>query len=77
MGTRWFTFPSVTYPYKNHARLVRAFAEVAAAEPDVSLVLTGRADTAEPELMAEIARLGPAGTGCAAPAASRGPMSTP
>jgi alpha-1,3-rhamnosyl/mannosyltransferase len=58
VGERWFTFPSVTYPYKNHALLVRAFATVAAADPDVSLVLTGRPDTAEPDLLAEITRLG-------------------
>ena len=58
VGRRWFTYPSVTYPYKNHAFLVRAFATVAAAVPDVSLVLTGRADTAEPALLAEIARHG-------------------
>lgn len=58
VAARWFVFPSVTYPFKNHAFLVRAFASVAAAEPDVSLVLTGRADAAEADLLATIASLG-------------------
>lgn len=55
---RWFVYPSVTYPFKNHVSLVRAFAALADHEPDVSLVLTGRADAGEGELRDEIARLG-------------------
>lgn len=34
-------YPAITYPHKNHAVLVRAFAEVAAAHPDAVLVLPG------------------------------------
>ena len=38
---RWFVYPSITYPHKNHGLLLRAFAQVAAREHDVVLVLTG------------------------------------
>jgi glycosyltransferase involved in cell wall biosynthesis len=55
---RWFVHPAITYPHKNHITLVRAFAQVAAKEPDVALVLTGRAAGAEAEVLHDIARLG-------------------
>jgi glycosyltransferase involved in cell wall biosynthesis len=55
---RWFVYPAITYPHKNHVTLVRAFARVAAQVGDVALVLTGRAAGAEAALRHEIGRLG-------------------
>ena len=55
---RWFVFPAVTWPHKNHEMLVRAFATVAAKEHDVMLVLTGGEAQAEEALRDEITRLG-------------------
>jgi alpha-1,3-rhamnosyl/mannosyltransferase len=55
---RWFTYPAITYPHKNHVTLVRAFAGVVADDPDVALVLTGRRAGAETELREEVQRLG-------------------
>jgi glycosyltransferase involved in cell wall biosynthesis len=55
---RWFVFPAVTWPHKNHEMLVRAFATVAAKEHDVMLVLTGGEAQAEETLRDEITRLG-------------------
>jgi glycosyltransferase involved in cell wall biosynthesis len=57
---RWFVYPAITYPHKNHVTLVRAFARVAegAEAGDVALVLTGGAAGSETELVDEIARLG-------------------
>jgi glycosyltransferase involved in cell wall biosynthesis len=54
---RWFVYPAITYPHKNHVNLVRAFARVAASEDDVALVLTGGAAGSETALHDEIARL--------------------
>lgn len=51
-------YPAITYPHKNHATLVHAFAKVLEAEPRALLVLTGRADRAEDDLLAVIDRLG-------------------
>jgi alpha-1,3-rhamnosyl/mannosyltransferase len=50
LPARWFVFPAITYPHKNHVTLVRAFAAVAKAHPDTALVLTGRAAGAEGEI---------------------------
>jgi glycosyltransferase involved in cell wall biosynthesis len=58
---RWFVYPAITYPHKNHVTLVRAFARVAAKDDDVALVLTGRAAGAEAALRHEITRLGLSG----------------
>lgn len=58
LGERWFLYPAVTWPHKNHMMLVRAFAAVAAVDPDVLLVLTGAAGPAETEVADEIARRG-------------------
>lgn len=55
---RWITYPVITYPHKNHVTLVRAFAQVAAAVPDVDLVLTGGEGPAEAEVGAAIASSG-------------------
>jgi alpha-1,3-rhamnosyl/mannosyltransferase len=54
----WFLYPVITYPHKNHRVLVEAFAAVARAHPDATLVLTGGAAGAEDALSASIERLG-------------------
>jgi alpha-1,3-rhamnosyl/mannosyltransferase len=51
-------YPAITYPHKDHVTLVRAFAAVAATWPDAVLVLTGRSDRSEAEVMALVAELG-------------------
>jgi alpha-1,3-rhamnosyl/mannosyltransferase len=51
-------YPAVTYPHKDHATLVAAFAEVVVAQPDATLVLTGSEGACEPALAAQIDRLG-------------------
>ncbi|MDY7105233.1 MAG: glycosyltransferase family 1 protein [Actinomycetota bacterium] len=52
IGPRWFVYPAATWPHKNHTVLVDALAEM--ADPDVELVLTGRADAAEDALVERI-----------------------
>ena len=54
----FFLYPAITYPHKNHATLVRAFAGVVAARPDALLVLTHRAAQMEDELHSLIVSLG-------------------
>jgi alpha-1,3-rhamnosyl/mannosyltransferase len=61
---RWFIFPAITYPHKNHATLVRAFAAVARRHPDTALVLTGRAAGAEGGIHQAIRELGLAAQVC-------------
>jgi alpha-1,3-rhamnosyl/mannosyltransferase len=55
---RWFIYPAITYPHKNHVTLLRAFAGVAAKDPDVALVLTGRSERAATVVSEELVRLG-------------------
>ncbi|HEY8546689.1 MAG TPA: glycosyltransferase family 1 protein [Acidimicrobiales bacterium] len=55
---RWFIYPAITYPHKNHVTLVRAFAGVVGKDPDAALVLTGRSERTGPLVEQEIARLG-------------------
>jgi len=55
---RWFVLNAMTWPHKNHALLVRAFATVAAKEHDVMLVLTGGEGQQEEELAELVRRLG-------------------
>ena len=43
----YFVYPAITYPHKNHLTLVRAFARVAATDPEPLLVLPGGAAQAE------------------------------
>lgn len=50
-------YPAITYPHKDHATLVEAFARVLRDHPQALLVLTGRADTAEAALLAQVERL--------------------
>jgi glycosyltransferase involved in cell wall biosynthesis len=58
LSPRWFVMNAMTWPHKNHATLVRAFATVAAKQHDVTLVLTGGAAQEEEALADQIARLG-------------------
>ena len=58
LGPSWFVYPAVTWRHKNHLTLVRAFAPLAAEDPDVTLVLTGAAAASEDEVRDEIRRLG-------------------
>jgi alpha-1,3-rhamnosyl/mannosyltransferase len=51
-------YPAITYPHKDHATLVEAFARVLLDHPTAVLVLPGRADGAEADLQARIDRLG-------------------
>jgi len=55
---RWFVYPAVTWPHKNHELLIRAFATVAAEEHDVVLVLTGGEAQSEHQIRAQIAGTG-------------------
>ena len=54
-------YPAITYPHKNHATLVEAFAEVHRAHPDAQLVLPGGEGACEAALRAQIEGLGLAG----------------
>jgi alpha-1,3-rhamnosyl/mannosyltransferase len=52
-------YPAITYPHKNHATLVEAFATVARSDhPDAVLVLPGGEGGNEADLAARIDRLG-------------------
>jgi alpha-1,3-rhamnosyl/mannosyltransferase len=51
-------YPAITYPHKNHAVLVRAFAEVLADHPGALLVLPGGRGSEEEPLRRLIAELG-------------------
>jgi glycosyltransferase involved in cell wall biosynthesis len=55
---RWFVYPAVTWPHKNHELLIRAFATVAAQEHDMVLVLTGSEAQSEDQIRAQIADTG-------------------
>jgi len=55
---RWFVFPSFTWWHKDHALAVQAFAQVAAREHDVVLVLTGGEGPAEAAVLERIDALG-------------------
>lgn len=54
----FFIYPAITYPHKNHAMLVRAFAQIAGEHPDALLVLTGGEGSAEADVRAAIEREG-------------------
>lgn len=51
-------YPAITYPHKNHAVLVDAFARVAATHPDALLVLPGGRGSEEDRLRDQIDGLG-------------------
>lgn len=54
----FIVYPAITYPHKNHATLVAAFAALASTRPELRLVLTGGSGPAEPVLSATIAAYG-------------------
>lgn len=54
LGARTILYPAITYPHKDHATLVEAFARLAADRPDVTLVLTGGPGPSEVQLAAAI-----------------------
>jgi len=58
VGHPYFLYPAITYPHKNHATLVRAFAAVAARHPEAALVLTGGFGPSEAEVAHLVADLG-------------------
>ena len=51
-------YPAITYPHKDHATLVEAFALVRRDHPDAVLVLTGGEGACEGDLAERVARLG-------------------
>ena len=55
---RFFVYPAITYPHKNHLLLLDALAHVVPDHPDVRLVLTGGEAQMEGEIQARIAELG-------------------
>ncbi|HVN50983.1 MAG TPA: glycosyltransferase family 1 protein, partial [Acidimicrobiales bacterium] len=58
LGTHpYFIYPTITYPHKNHLTLVRAFARLAATDPEPLLVLPAGPAGAEAALQAEIDEL--------------------
>lgn len=55
---RWFVYPAFTWWHKDHTMLIQAFAQIAAREYDVMLVLTGGTGPAEEAVLDQITRLG-------------------
>lgn len=51
-------YPAITYPHKNHATLVEAFAAVHREHPEVALVLPGASGSREAEVVEQVRRLG-------------------
>jgi alpha-1,3-rhamnosyl/mannosyltransferase len=58
VGERFFLYPAITYPHKNHLVLVKAFAQLLRTHPDVNLVLTGAKGSMEVTLSREVRNLG-------------------
>lgn len=56
VGRRYFLYPAVTYPHKNHVTLIRALAALVHSHADVCLVLTGGEGPAEAAARYEIER---------------------
>lgn len=57
-GRRFFVYPAITYPHKNHVMLVGAFAELVESHPDAVLVLTGGPGPCDEEVRSASARAG-------------------
>lgn len=58
LGDRSILYPAITYPHKDHATLVRAFARLAGDRPDLSLVLTGGPGPSEAAVAAAVRAAG-------------------
>lgn len=58
LDERFFVYPAITYPHKNHLVLVDAFARVLKTHPDVKLVLTGAKGSMETRIAEEVKELG-------------------
>lgn len=54
----FFVYPAITYPHKNHLVLLRAFAKLVEAHPEVTLVLTGAKGSMEVRVGKEVQELG-------------------
>jgi alpha-1,3-rhamnosyl/mannosyltransferase len=54
---RFFLYPAITYPHKNHLVLLEAFARVLRAHPDVGLVLTGGRGSMETRIASAVREL--------------------
>ena len=55
---RFFLYPAITYPHKNHLVLIDAFAKVLDDFPETMLVLTGAKGSMEVRIAKEVAKLG-------------------
>lgn len=55
---RFFLYPAITYPHKNHLVLLEAFARLLKVHPDAALVLTGAKGSMEVRVSAEVRELG-------------------
>ncbi|MGH2827973.1 MAG: glycosyltransferase family 4 protein [Actinomycetota bacterium] len=55
---RFFLYPAITYPHKNHLVLIDAFAKVLEHYSDTMLVLTGAKGSMEVRIAKEVAKLG-------------------
>jgi glycosyltransferase involved in cell wall biosynthesis len=58
LGHPFVLYPAITYAHKNHETLVAAFARIAAARPDLRLVLTGGEGSYEPVVRAAVSAYG-------------------
>ena len=58
LGERFFLYPAITYPHKNHLVLINAFARLLEIHPDTTLVLTGAKGSMEVRMFREVAQLG-------------------
>jgi alpha-1,3-rhamnosyl/mannosyltransferase len=58
ISSRFFLYPAMTHPHKNHVTLLRAFASLAATHGDVALVLTGGPGAADGDVSRAIDGLG-------------------
>lgn len=55
---RFFLYPAITYPHKNHLVLLEALAQVLKAHPDIALVLTGGRGSMETRIASTVRELG-------------------
>ena len=55
---RFFLYPAITYPHKNHLVLIEAFARTLKVHPDVTLVLTGAKGSMEVRVAKAVRELG-------------------